>query len=666
MDNYEIAKPIGRGNFGVVNLVRSRKDDKTFVMKVIDLNELSKSEREGALQEVKLLARLRHPFIVSYRESFLAKNNNLHIVMNYCEGGDLNTRIRNAGGEYFSEEQVLDWFVQIALALQYCHQKKIIHRDLKSQNVFLTKKENIRLGDFGIARVLNGTNELAMSVVGTPYSMSPEVCENKPYSYSSDIWALGCVLYEMCVLKHAFDAKNLLGLVWKIVQEKYPPIPDIYSDDLRNLISAMLSKDPNKRPTIDDILDLDFIDSRLQAQVQKRTANLHQKKTTVKPAGIPPSAADITGTHDRDRDTDSRDRHHDPQRQRHDRDRDSRGRDREREQEQSPEDDLEAKDFDLLSPRERVILAKRRKREAEIKQRKEDLKKASAGVAHSRSSAKQMARDQLQISTPSNKAKAKVKQPFEEAEGYHGMRSQTAQARYSGDANSPSERKEVDPRPRHQSAGGPGNRLKKPPRVDTSMSSTTLGGSVDEVEEDIIEDHVENYQQLDERPIKASGQYNFQDEMERPIKASGQYVIDEETLARSPGGLLDSQRAGGKEERLVDEITEEHEEYEDDFEDYQDKNEDEDKAVYLVMRQAARNPKRTRNLNGKVNGVSSERKEGSRKRPVVKRGSRITTPHTPLTNSMQGPSIKQKYDVVKSKCLKTMSENDFDGVYAFF
>jgi NIMA (never in mitosis gene a)-related kinase len=105
--------------------------------------------------QVKLLARLRHPFIVKYSESFLAKNS-LHIIMNYCEGGDLNTRIRKAEGNHFSEQQILDWFVQIALALQYCHQRKIIHRDLKSQNILMTKKGNIRLGDFGIARVLNG------------------------------------------------------------------------------------------------------------------------------------------------------------------------------------------------------------------------------------------------------------------------------------------------------------------------------------------------------------------------------------------------------------------------------------------------------------------------------------------------------------------------------
>ena len=122
----------------------------------------------------------------------------------------------------------------------------------------------------GISKVLNSTGELAMSVVGTPYSMSPEVCENRPYSYASDIWAIGCVLYEMCVLKHAFDSNNLLGLVWKIVQESYPPIADLYSQDLRELVSAMLAKDPLARPTVEQILDLKFIKKRLKVQIQEK------------------------------------------------------------------------------------------------------------------------------------------------------------------------------------------------------------------------------------------------------------------------------------------------------------------------------------------------------------------------------------------------------------
>lgn len=134
------------------------------------------------------------------------------------------------------------------MALEYVHGRKILHRDLKSQNIFLTANNTIKLGDFGISKVLENTCDQALTVQGTPYYMSPEVCQSKPYTYTSDVWALGCILYELCTLKHAFSAENLLGLVFKIVQDKQEPISNEYSADLRNLVSLMLNKDQKKRP----------------------------------------------------------------------------------------------------------------------------------------------------------------------------------------------------------------------------------------------------------------------------------------------------------------------------------------------------------------------------------------------------------------------------------
>ena len=158
--------------------------------------------------------------------------------------------------QYFTESQILDWFTQICLAMKHVHDRKILHRDLKNQNIFLTKDNTIKLGDFGIARILSNTREKAKTMVGTPYYLSPEIIENKPYTFSSDMWSLGVVLYELCTLKPPFNAENLKYLALKIVKGIYNPIPAQYSKDLRKLIEVLLKKDVNSRPTVNEILSI--------------------------------------------------------------------------------------------------------------------------------------------------------------------------------------------------------------------------------------------------------------------------------------------------------------------------------------------------------------------------------------------------------------------------
>ena len=159
------------------------------------------------------------------------------------------TKIKEASGVHFSEETILEWFAQMCMALFYLHERRILHRDLKTQNIFL-KNGRIRLGDFGIAKVLDSTKDFANTCIGTPYYMSPELFKNKPYSYESDIWSLGCVLYEMCNLRHAFDAQSLNGLALKILRGSFPTTNSMYSKELRNLIGKMLAQKKSQRPTI--------------------------------------------------------------------------------------------------------------------------------------------------------------------------------------------------------------------------------------------------------------------------------------------------------------------------------------------------------------------------------------------------------------------------------
>ena len=276
MDKYRKVKIVGKGSFGHAVLVQSVVDRKLYIMKIIDVSRMERKQKEEALNEVHVLKAMRHPYIVTYRESFMDKRC-LCIVMDYADGGDMYGKIANQKkiGKGFSESSILDWFVQICLAIKHMHDRKILHRDLKTQNVFLTSKGEVKIGDFGISRVLQHTYDCAQTAIGTPYYLSPEICQEKPYNQKSDIWSLGCILYEIVTLKHAFDASSMKGLVVKILRGTYPSIPSCYSQNLRELIDEMLEKDPKKRPSIKKILEKDFLSSRI-SQLLSQTVAKHE------------------------------------------------------------------------------------------------------------------------------------------------------------------------------------------------------------------------------------------------------------------------------------------------------------------------------------------------------------------------------------------------------
>ncbi len=164
---------------------------------------------------------------------------------------------------------MLNWFTQICLALKHCHDRKILHRDLKSQNVFLTKRDFIKLGDFGIARVLSNTGSFAKTVVGTPYYLSPEIIGSAPYSFKSDIWSLGVLLYEMCALQPPFNASSLSQLAQRIMAARFDKLPSNFSPQINALLSSILIKDPKKRPTVHEILRMPLIKKRISKYLEE-------------------------------------------------------------------------------------------------------------------------------------------------------------------------------------------------------------------------------------------------------------------------------------------------------------------------------------------------------------------------------------------------------------
>ncbi|EDV22346.1 uncharacterized protein TRIADDRAFT_28793 [Trichoplax adhaerens] len=266
MDSYEKIRIVGRGAYGTVYLCRRLVDNGLVIIKQIPVEDMTIEERQSAINEVKVLSVLKYPNIIGYYDSFY-EDKALMIVMEYAEGGTIFEYLQQRRDELLSEEEILHLFVQILQSLHHVHSKNILHRDLKTQNILLNDRRTVaKLGDFGISKVLNSKSK-ANTVVGTPCYISPELCEGKPYNHKSDIWSLGCVLYELASLKRAFEAPNLPALVMKIMRGKFAPISSIYSEDLRGLILSMLHLDPSRRPELDEIMALPIIvNSLMQAR----------------------------------------------------------------------------------------------------------------------------------------------------------------------------------------------------------------------------------------------------------------------------------------------------------------------------------------------------------------------------------------------------------------
>jgi len=229
-----------------------------YVAKVVSLDGLDPKGRASALQEVSLLKGLvAHPNLIGFRESFVEEEILLYMIMSLAEDGDLRHVVTEsqASNRIIPEPVVLSWVRQTLQGLSHLHAQAVVHRDLKTSNIFLCEhRRRILIGDFGISKVLEST-AFASSCVGTPAYMSPELMRNERYDYHVDMWAIGCICFELCTLQLPFVAQSLLDLACKIMEQH--PAWSLwmgYTEELRHVAQRLLCKDAAVRPSAIELL----------------------------------------------------------------------------------------------------------------------------------------------------------------------------------------------------------------------------------------------------------------------------------------------------------------------------------------------------------------------------------------------------------------------------
>jgi len=266
LSDFEILRKVGDGAYSIVYQVRRKADGEIYALKKVRMNRLKPKEKKNALNEVRIMASIQNSNVISYKEAFFDDEKGwLCIVMEYADGGDLYQKIvsHQRRGCYMKESYIWKLFIQATKGLKSLHDLNILHRDMKSANVFLNRDGSVKLGDMNVSKVAK--EGLLYTQTGTPYYASPEVWMDKPYDTKSDIWSLGCVLYEAIALKPPFRADDMQGLYRKVVKGLYPPIPSNFSKDLEYLVSQLLQTDPTNRPNCEQILKMSVVQKRLKA-----------------------------------------------------------------------------------------------------------------------------------------------------------------------------------------------------------------------------------------------------------------------------------------------------------------------------------------------------------------------------------------------------------------
>ncbi|CAG9459958.1 unnamed protein product [Pedinophyceae sp. YPF-701] len=257
--DFDVEETLGKGKHSEVFRARHKSTGQTVALKRIHIFDIMDSkQRADCLNEAKLLQSLNHPNIVSVLQAWVEENDVL-MALECCEQGDLASVLEahKTNGTAPTEREIWMWFAQVANAVACMHRHRVMHRDIKPGNIFITGSGSVKIGDLGLSRYLSSQTVQVQSMVGTPCYMSPEVIRGLPYEFSSDVWGLGCLLYEMAALRNPFVGPklNYYTLGKKIASCQYDPLPESAPESVREMVGLLLRADPAERPSVEQILE---------------------------------------------------------------------------------------------------------------------------------------------------------------------------------------------------------------------------------------------------------------------------------------------------------------------------------------------------------------------------------------------------------------------------
>eukprot|EP00760_Papus_ankaliazontas_P011599 PhM_4_TR14873/c0_g1_i1/m.30110/K08857/NEK1_4_5; NIMA (never in mitosis gene a)-related kinase 1/4/5 len=286
---YYKRKLLGTGSYGQAFLAEDAQTGEVVVAKIMDMSKMSNRDKEYAHSEIQCLANCAHPCIIKYFGDY-QESDQILIVMEFADAGDLDRQIKaraQDNNHHFQEHEVMYIFIQLALALHYIHQNRMLHRDIKGANIFMCSTGVIKLADFGFSKQYEDTvsGAVALTFCGTPYYLAPELWNNKKYSKKADVWSLGVLLYEMLSLKRPFTAQNMKGLMQRVLSGEYTPIPSQYSKEVSDLVRSILTVDPNSRPSMAQIFQNPYVQTtakKLADAVDKNSKISQEFKVTLR------------------------------------------------------------------------------------------------------------------------------------------------------------------------------------------------------------------------------------------------------------------------------------------------------------------------------------------------------------------------------------------------